>query len=98
MSRFFLSGGQTIEKNCQWKKSRSILFILDNRKCSPFHLKYDNVKKWVEEIIVTFLYAVATVDVLMANSNDINLAKNSWLKIIIMLMVLSVDLIYYYNT
>ena len=30
---------------------------------------------WVELIIVTFLYAVATVDVLMANSNDVNLAK-----------------------
>ena len=25
---------------------------------------------WVEVIIVTFLYALATVDVLMANSND----------------------------
>ena len=29
----------------------------------------------VEVIIVTFLYAVATVDVLMANSNDANLAN-----------------------
>ena len=33
MSRGFLSGGgQTSEKNCQWKKSRSSLFILDDRK------------------------------------------------------------------
>ena len=31
--------------------------------------------KWVEVIIVTFMYAVAIVDVLMANSNDVNLAK-----------------------
>ena len=29
----------------------------------------------MEVIIVTFLYAVATVDVRMANSNDANLAK-----------------------
>ena len=43
--------------------------ILDNRKWRPFHLKDDNVKIWVEVIIVTFLYAVATLDVLMANSN-----------------------------
>ena len=34
-----------------------------------FHLKDDNGKIWVEVIIVTFLYAVATLDVLMANSN-----------------------------
>ena len=32
MSRGFLSEGQTSEKNCQWKKSRSSLFILDDRK------------------------------------------------------------------
>ena len=31
--------------------------------------------KCVEVIIVTFMYAVAIVDVLMANSNDVNLAK-----------------------
>ena len=37
------------------------------------HLKYDNVKIWVEVIIVTFLYVVPTVDILMANSNDVNL-------------------------
>ena len=29
----------------------------------------------MELIIVTFMYAVAIVDVLMANSNDVNLAK-----------------------
>ena len=36
----------------------------------PLHLKDDNVKIWVEVIIVTLLYAVATADVLTANSND----------------------------
>ena len=33
--------GQASEKNCQWKKSRLSLFILDNRKWRPFHLKND---------------------------------------------------------
>ena len=47
--------------------------ILENRKWRPFHLKDDNVKIWVEVIIVTFLYAVATVNVLMANSNRLTL-------------------------
>ena len=69
---------QTSGKKCQWKKSRLSLFILDNRKWRPFHLKDDNVKIWVEVIIVTFLYPVATLDVLMANSNDVNLAKTRY--------------------
>ena len=72
--------GQTSEKNCQWKKSRLSLFILDNRKWRPFHLKNDNVEIWVEVIIVTFFYAVATVDVLMSNSNDVNLAKTRYVR------------------
>ena len=29
---------------------------------------------WVEVIIVTFLYSLATVDILMSNSDDVNLA------------------------
>ena len=70
--------GQT--SNCQWKKSRLSLFILDNGKWRPFHLRDDNVKTWVEVIIVTFLYAVATVDVLMADSNDVNLAKTRYVR------------------
>ena len=60
------------------KKSRLSLLILDNRKCCSNHLKGDNVKIWVEVIIVTFLYAVAIVDVLMVNSNDVNLAKTRY--------------------
>ena len=39
-------------------------------------IKDDEVKIWVEVIIVPLLYVVATVDVLMANSNDVNLAKS----------------------
>ena len=35
---------------------------------------------WVEVITDTFLYAVVTVDVLMANSNDVNLAKTRYIK------------------
>ena len=66
--------------NCQWKKSRLSLFILDNGKWRPFHLRDDNVKIWVEVIIVTFLYVVATVDVLMADSNDVNLAKTRYVR------------------
>ena len=70
------SGGRQEKKSCRWKKSRLSLFIQGNRKLPPFILKDDNVKIWVEVIIVSFLYAVATLDVLMANSNDVNLAKH----------------------
>ena len=35
------------------------------------HLKHDNVKIWAKVIIVTFFYAIATVDVVMAISNDV---------------------------
>ena len=64
-----------MKKNCQCKKSRSSLFILDNIKRRTFHLKDDNGKLWVEVIIVTFLEEVATVDVLTANNNDVSLVK-----------------------
>ena len=49
----------------------SSLFILDNRKGTTFYLKDDDEKLWVEVIIVTFLDAVAIVDVLTASNNDI---------------------------
>ena len=55
------SGGRQEKKSCQWKKSRLSLFIQGNRKLPPFILKDDNVKIWVEVIIVSFLYAVATL-------------------------------------
>ena len=40
-----------------------------------FHNKNDNSKLWVEVIIFTSLDAVATVDVLTANNNDVNLVE-----------------------
>ena len=73
MSRGF-SGGKQVKK-LQWKKSRLSLFILDNSKWRPFLLKDYKVKIWVEVIVVTFLNAVATVDVLMANSYDVFLVN-----------------------
>ena len=59
--------GQTADKICQCKKSSS----------SFFYLKDNNGKLWVKVIIVTFLDAVATVDVLTASYNDVNLSKLS---------------------
>ena len=56
----------------------AVEFVYPRQQERPFHLKDDNVKIWVEVIIVTFLYAVATLDVLMANSNDVNLAKTRY--------------------
>ena len=47
--------GQISGKICQCKKLRSSLLILDNRKWRIFYLKDDNVKPWVEVIIVTLL-------------------------------------------
>ena len=44
----------------------------------PRQQEDDNVKKWVEMIIVKYFFnAVATVDVLMANSNDVTSCQNS---------------------
>ena len=42
-----------------------------------FYLKDNNGKLWVKVIIVTFLDAVATVDVVTASYNDVNLSKLS---------------------
>ena len=53
----------------------AVEFVYPRQQERPFHLKDDNVKIWVEVIIVTLQYSVATVNVLMANSNDLNLAK-----------------------
>ena len=50
------------------------------QEMKTFHLKNDNVKIWVKVIIVAFLDAVATVDALMANSNDVNLAKTRYVR------------------
>ena len=46
------------------------MFTLDNRKKKGFIIKL-----WLEVIIVTSLDAVATVDILTANNNDVNLVE-----------------------
>ena len=53
----------------------AVEFVYPRQQKRPFHLKDDNVKIWVEVIIVTLQYAVATVNVPMSNSNDVNLAN-----------------------
>ena len=45
------------------------------QKIKNFPYKVDNGKLWVEVIIVTSLDAVATVDVLIANNNVVNLVE-----------------------
>ena len=64
--------GQTSDKFFQYKKSRSSLFILDNRKWTNFSIKDDNGKLWEEVIIFTFLDTAATIDVLTASINDVD--------------------------
>ena len=65
--------GQSSNKSCQCKRSRLSLFILDNKKWRIFNLKNDNGKLWAEVIIVSFLDAIATVDVLTATNTDVKL-------------------------
>ena len=52
--------------------SQSSLSLLDNQKGRTFHLR-DISKLWVEVIIVTFVDAVVTIDVLTASNNDVKL-------------------------
>ena len=52
--------------------SQSSLSLLDNQKGRTFHLR-DICKLWVEVIIVTFVDAVVTIDVLTASNNDVKL-------------------------
>ena len=70
MSRV-LSGGKQSMKSADKKKSRSSLFIVDNIKWRTFYFKDDYGKLWVEVIIVSFLDAVVTTDVLTASNNDL---------------------------
>ena len=53
----------------------AVEFVYPRQQERPFHLKDDNVKIWVEVIIVTFQSAVATVNVPMSNNNDVSLAN-----------------------
>ena len=65
--------GQTSDKICQCKKSRWILFILDNRKWRTFYLKGDVIEFWVKVIIVSLLDAVAMRDIFTASNSDVKL-------------------------
>ena len=67
--------GQTRKTICPCKKSRSSLFILDNRKWELFMLKMimENNKGWKWSLLLNSLDAVATADVLTANNNDLNI-------------------------
>ena len=57
----------------------AVEFVYPKQKeLKTFHLKDDNVKIWVEVIIVTLLYAVTPVDVFIVNSNSVNLAKTRY--------------------
>ena len=47
----------------------------DNRKLTTSYHKDDNGKLWNEEIIVTLLDAVATVDILRASNNEVKLVE-----------------------
>ena len=67
--KWFLRG-QTSENIGQCKKFWSSLLILDK-----FHLKKTIMKSYRLKTIVTFLDVVATIDVLTANGNDVNLVK-----------------------
>ena len=71
----WLLRGQTSDKIFQYKKSRSSLFILDNRKWITFYMKYDIGKLWVEVAIFTFLDAVATVEVITTSNNEVNFVE-----------------------
>jgi len=51
------------------------LFTRDKRKLTTSYLKDDNGKLWNEEIIVTLLDAVATVDILGASNNEVKLVE-----------------------
>ena len=62
----FLASKQVINS----ANSQSSLSILDNKKGRTFHVK-DIYKLWVEVIIVTFVDAVVTIDVLTASNNDV---------------------------
>ena len=51
------------------------MFTRDKRKLTTSYLKDDNGKLWNEEIIVTLLDAVATVDILGASNNEVKLVE-----------------------
>ena len=69
MSHGFL-GGTQVKKIASGRNRGGMVY--------PRQQEDDNVKKWVEMIIVKYFFnAVATVDVLMTNSNDVTSCQNS---------------------
>ena len=56
--------GQTSDKSANTRNRRHVYFILDNR---TFYLK-EIMERMGEVIVVTFLDAIATADVLIANN------------------------------
>ena len=71
MSRGFSGGKQVIKSANNRNRSRVCLFWKTKNE-ELFYIKDDNGKLWVEVIIVTFLDAIATVDVLTpASKNDV---------------------------
>ena len=75
MSRAFSEGKQALKfvnsRNC----GRVCLFQATGNE-ELFCLKDDSGKLWVEVIIVTFLDAVATIDVITASNNDVKLGES----------------------
>ena len=61
--------------NFAWEEFVFQASLLDCHISFFVYKKNDNGKLWVEVIIVTSLDAVATVDVLAANNNDVNLVE-----------------------
>ena len=61
--------------NFAWEEFVFQASLLDCHISFFFHNKNDNGKLWVEVINVTSLDAVATVDVLTANNNDVKLVE-----------------------
>ena len=70
ISRGFLGCKQVVKAANARNRGRVWMFTLDNRKKKGFIIKL-----WLEVIIVTSLDAVATVDILTANNNDVNLVE-----------------------
>ena len=66
--------GQASDESWQCKKSRSSLFILENRKGKTAYLKDDNSKFWVKVFIIAFFspgWSSDRIDVLAASNTNV---------------------------
>ena len=64
---------KTSDKRCQYKKTQSSLFILDNRKFTTFYLKDNNGKLWVVSSDYSFFSGcsyLVTIDPVLTESNN----------------------------